>query len=453
MKWNWFIGALVLMLAACGRDKKNEAQPAVTVAAPEPGMQAEPAATKDATPVSLEPAATKDATPASLESAPPPPATDWNAVAALLSGMPEKLPDSLSSVRNLAAFKTYVKQIDTMWIPVKKKKNIVEKWVKSELESVNRNCSLLFYPFSGPDFLHVHLLFPGCRSVVMIGLEPPGTLPEMARVLEHHPEKFFQKMTAALTHILTLSFFRTKSMKEDLFGKDVPEINGTLTLILFMMSRADYRIENIERVQLDANGHIVPWTGAAPDFPEIGKADAKSPRQTAGRHRKPRKPHIFKPFEGLRYTYRTPGETQTRTLTYFSCNLADGPYRTIDGITLRLDLQRFLKSLSISATYLKAASYLMHESGFSWIRNFILEHSPVILQDDSGIPLRFFDEKKWTLTLYGFYDVPIDIFLKYKQEDLARRYADRKSVKPLPFGIGYKVYPGRSNLQMAVRRR
>lgn len=381
------------------------------------------------------------------------PKVEWNAVAAVLSGMPEKVPEPWASVRNLSAFRTYAQQIEEMWKPVTKKKNVLENWVKIELKDINQNCNLLFYPFSGPDFLHVHLLFPGCRNVVMIGLEPPGTLPEMTTVLQQHPDKFFQKMREALTHILTLSFFRTKSMKEDLFGKDVPEINGTLALILFMMSRAEYSISNIERVQLDVDGQVVPWTGVFPEIPEVVPESSKQVSQKNISQKRARKSRKRIPYEGLRYTYTALGDSHPRTLTYFSCNLADGAYRDFDGITRRPDLQKFLKGLTISATYIKAASYLMHESGFSWIRTLILEHSPQILQDDSGIPVSFFDEKKWILTLYGFYDVPIQLFIKYTQEELARRYANRKSVKPLPFGIGYKVYPGRSNLQLAVRRR
>ncbi len=451
-KWFWFLG---LALASCtgSSGKKDAPAQEMGASAPQDGMQAvDMVPTQDAAPTGMaasEPEPPRPAADATALSAPPVPPADWNAVAALLAGFPEKLPEKHASVRDLPAFKTYVRQIETLWQPVQKKKNVVEKWVASELGAANRDCKLLFYPFSGPDFLHVHLLFPGCREVVMIGLEPPGTLPEMSAVLDHHPDRFFQKMAGALTHILTLSFFRTKSMKEDLFGKDVPEINGTLAPILFMLGRTEYRITNIERVQLDWEGRVVPWTGTLPEPPGVEPKKTRADRREA---RRPRKPKVWKPYDGLRYTYVAPGETAPRTLTYFSCNLADGQYRDFDGIVLRADLQKYLRSLAISSTYIKAASYLMHEAGFSWIRNFILERSPRILQDDSGIPLRFFDEKKWDLTLYGHYDVPIEIFLKYTQADLAHRYAERKAVKPLPFGIGYKVYPGRSNLQLAVRR-
>ncbi|PKN28041.1 MAG: hypothetical protein CVU65_00335 [Deltaproteobacteria bacterium HGW-Deltaproteobacteria-22] len=390
--------------------------------------------------------------PAAMQPDPPPvepvrkPATgdDWNSLARVLGGFSTDLPENFSVVRDLPAFKTYAERIEKMWKPVEQKKSIIEKWVKTELETQNRDCKTLFYPFSGPDFLHVHLLFPGCRDIVMIGLEPAGSLPELSKILDK-PEKFFAKMEASLTHILTLSFFRTKSMKDDLFGKEVPEIDGTLPPILFMMARTGQKLTSIGRVQLDWDGKVVPWTGAPlPDLPE--------PPAKPGRKVKKKPKKVWIPYSGLKYTYLAPGETTPRTLTYFSCNLANETYREVDGILARPDLQKYLGKLEISTTYTKAASYLMHEGNFHWIRSFILEHSPSYLQDDSGIPLQYFDEKKWSLRLYGHYDVPIQLFLKYTQPELARRYAERKKIRTLPFGIGYKVWPGRSNLQLAVRK-
>src|SRR2546421_8926233 len=40
----------------------------------------------------------------------------------------------------------------------------------------------------------------------------------------------------------------------------------------------------------------------------------------------------------------------------------------------------------------------MHNEGFSGVRNFLLEHSTFIVQDDSGIPVRSFG-KNWQLEL------------------------------------------------------
>ena len=61
----------------------------------------------------------------------------------------------------------------------------------------------------------------------------------------------------------------------------------------------------------------------------------------------------------------------------------------------------------------------MFENGFATIRNFILEHSNRIVQDDSGIPVAYFDPNKWNLRLFGAYLGPIDLFKQHHQPRLA----------------------------------
>ena len=76
---------------------------------------------------------------------------------------------------------------------------------------------------------------------------------------------------------------------------------------------------------------------------------------------------------------------------------------------------------------LKAASYLMHAKNFSQVRDFLLTHSKVILQDDSGIPCRFFDKHKWDIRYCGQYVGPIERFKKYPQPDLVKRVRQQQA--------------------------
>ncbi len=96
-------------------------------------------------------------------------------------------------------------------------------------------------------------------------------------------------------------------------------------------------------------------------------------------------------------------------------------------------------------TYVKSASYLMHKSHFSAVRNLIIDKSNYVLEDDSGIPLKFFDAKTWQPFLYGTYSGTIPMFSGFYQKDLKSAY-DSLSHKSLDFGIGYKHKMGQSNL-------
>jgi len=71
---------------------------------------------------------------------------------------------------------------------------------------------------------------------------------------------------------------------------------------------------------------------------------------------------------------------------------------------------KFCQRLGSGSSFLKSSSYLIVRAGFATIREFILGHSNRIVQDDSGIPLAYFDPSKWNLRLFGVYLGPIDLF-------------------------------------------
>ena len=119
---------------------------------------------------------------------------------------------------------------------------------------------------------------------------------------------------------------------------------------------------------------------------------------------------------------------RSQTLYYFKTDLSNGGG---NGSFLE-----FCRRHGPGASLLKSASYLMHTDSFTTIRNFILANSTLIVQDDSGIPFRDFDQRRWNVKLYGAFQSPNGMFGKYQQPDLMN--ACQKS-KPdeLGFAFGY----------------
>ena len=93
----------------------------------------------------------------------------------------------------------------------------------------------------------------------------------------------------------------------------------------------------------------------------------------------------------------------------------------------------------------------MFENGFDSIRNFLLTHSAVILQDDSGIPINAFDPALWSMRFFGTYIGPIDIFKQHFQPQLQATY-QQIHAGPLEFGIGYRWSSRQSTFIVATRR-
>ena len=79
---------------------------------------------------------------------------------------------------------------------------------------------------------------------------------------------------------------------------------------------------------------------------------------------------------------------------------------------------RFCDHHGVGVSLLKSSSYLMFESGFNRVRDFILNHSKIIVQDDAGIPIDHFNRGKWNIRLFGNYVGPIEIFKQYYQPKL-----------------------------------
>lgn len=191
----------------------------------------------------------------------------------------------------------------------------------------------------------------------------------------------------SLKSVLNYSFFQTKEMRQD-FGRG--QINGTLPILYVFLARSGKTIRSVDFVQ----------------------------------------PH------GVRIGFNG------GTLYYFSVDLSNGSVE-------KSGLLSFCRKLGRGDSLLKSASYLPHQNNFSAIRGFLLEQSDLIVQDDTGIPLRDFEPGKWNVQIYGNYLGPIDIFKQFYQPELQHL----PSAGPLPFGIGYRGWdPRKSALIVAARR-
>jgi hypothetical protein len=293
-------------------------------------------------------------------------------------------------------------------------------WSKSDLADMNKTETNIFYPFSGPDILNAYTFFPHAQQFVMVGLEPVGTLPDVGskRYLDSLGT-YFHSINTSLYSILNFSFFRTRAMKVDL--NKANELNGTIHLLLLFLARTGNTVAGITPVSIHADGSIARYE----TFGAMKKDSLKS--------------------KGVEIRY-VDADSVIKKVYFFSTNIGN------DGMKANPGFTAFVKGMNHYNTYLKSASCLMHEPFFSSIRNLILDGSGNVLEDDSGIPLKFFTEKGgWEFTYYGVYTGAYMIFHHNYQKDLFDAYKAGKNVKPLPFGIGYKFRKGESNLMLAKK--
>jgi hypothetical protein len=304
-------------------------------------------------------------------------------------------------------WKNYQEWIDARWNYIEKVRlNDMRTWAGGALGDLRTDCPTVYYPFSGPDVLYVDTVFPSSRYLLMGGLEPVGTLPDLAKLQsEGKLPAYLAQMKTALFTILAASFFKTKDMKTD-FNNQL--MDGLVPAMAVFLARERYEIHGIEYKTLDRTGTLQP-RGEKSGSPAV------------------------------QITYG-----DGRSLVYTQSDLGN------DGVKANPGFVKLMQKTGPGVTYLKAASYLLYLDYFSDIRNAILDNSLGVVEDDSGVPFRYFKPSQWTVTPYGNYTGPIKLFAEDNQPDLAAFYAATPH-SPLTFGSGYKFDASISSLLVAKK--
>ncbi len=288
----------------------------------------------------------------------------------------------------------------------------VRSWSSENLKETHPT---LFYMFSGPDFLYANLLFPKAKTYVMAGLELPGDIPDVTNLPKSSIPRELAGLRTSLNSALSYSFFITKDMRRHLNGR---RLTGTLPVLFVFLARSGNNIESVSYVNLDKDG-------------TQHRADAAT--QAEGKY----------DSVGVKITFS--GEDhQQQTLYYFRTDLSDAG-------TEHSGFLKFCEQFDAGDSLIKSASYLPHSNGFSHVRNFLLKHSAVIVQDDTGIPLKDFDMKEWNVEPFGAYVRPISLFHRNYQPDLRNLFV-KQHPHPVHFSFGYQWRGGKSMVLLATKK-
>jgi hypothetical protein len=266
----------------------------------------------------------------------------------------------------------------------------------------------MFYMFSGPDFIYADAFYSKATTYVLAALEPVGVVPDLTRLSTNEIYDVLYTVEHSMSSSLNFSFFITKQMRTDLEG----QASGTLPILYVFLERSGKTIRSVSTVVLDDQG-VVHDAG-----------ENAGPNATRGVK------IVFAGSDGVE-----------RTLYYFSTDLSNSGVRASGFL-------KFCATLAPGNSLLKSASYLLHAGGFATVRNFLLDNSATIVQDDSGIPLRDYDRRKWRLFPFGRYAGPIAKFPGKFQREYAELF---EHSQPIDFGIGYRWRPLESNLLLSVK--
>jgi hypothetical protein len=303
------------------------------------------------------------------------------------------------------------------WSKLEKRFEAMERWRETELAGIPMAGATLFYPFSGPDFLNADVFFPECDTQVYISLEKAGTIPA-ADVSEERFVNFIEDIRASLSNIFVRNYFVTKRMQDQFH---TTYLQGNLAVFMVFLARRHCALVSVTNVCIDSQGVIAGRPAGA---------NVSRKKTTAG----------------IDIQYVKAGtDGKIRHLYYFAVDIQDS------SLALKPQVQSYLRSQNNMVMFTKAASYCLHGDNFSIIRDLCLR-ARMVLEDDSGIPYRFFKPEEWTVTLYGNYTRQSKYFNYGFQKDMAEVFKSGKGIKPLSFNVGYHWEDQYSSLILAVRK-
>lgn len=322
--------------------------------------------------------------------------------ARFLAGMPISEGSPLNALTRDARWQAHSAAMNTSFSLLEQRQlSNIRTWRAAFLAPLSQGSRTCLYFFSGPDFLYADAFFPDCTSYILVGLEPVDVIPDLQTVPRALLDNTLQNIEVTLNTVVNFSFFKTKDMREDLARS---QLKGVVPILFVFLARTGKEISSVD--------YISPEKGGA---------------------------------RGIKVSFNDPVTGGAKILYYFSADLSD------DGLRKNPSLLRFCDQLAPMNSLLKAASYLMHRNGFNIARNYLLQASTLILQDDSGIPIRYFPQERWTFRLFGSYTGPINLFKNYYQPELRQGF-EASAPKPLTFGFGYQWNRHNSTLILAVRR-
>ena len=338
----------------------------------------------------------------------------WNDTAQFLAGVKGRVDGPFHQLEDTEAWRTYAAEFDETWKAVQKDQfQAVDAFQKRELSPIQTHGNFVFYPLSGPDVLYATHFFPEGRTFVFAGLERVGHLRPPENYKAETLDRQLHGWRVSVDSMFERSFFVTSEMDQEFHGRVA---DGLLPMILLLLARGGHTIEQVRY------GHLS-------DAGEFAGEDASDP---TFRH------------PGVEIKFKRGPEPESRTLYYFSFDL--GP-----AFERNPSFSRFLQRQGTPDTLVKSASFLLHWRQCKGLREYILENSNLVLQDDTGVPFRFFRNAEWQVSLFGAYSRPDRPFRREYQPDLAEAFHAPANVRQLGFSLGYGAGRRPSSMMLAKR--
>jgi hypothetical protein len=291
-------------------------------------------------------------------------------------------------------------------------------WAKEALDPLPEGT--LFYPFSGPDFVTAHRLWPDATRYVFVAYQPCGRVPPLGRQDAAAFGRTLQWFREGIDGFAGLGFFVTSSMNDRLGAAD-QGVEGNLGIMMAFAALEGFEVLDAQPIRVREDGADVE--------PHPGRRDKAAT------------------WDSVRLHLRRRADGGRVLLDYVRVDLSNGK------LDKRPNEKRWVDEQCRFPTLLKAASFLLHRPGFSYLHERLLARAPSILQDETAVPWRAL-ARTFEVRLFGRFDGFHERFLERSLDEVALRkaYHQPGAAEPLPFRLGYDVRRA-AGFQYAHRRK
>jgi hypothetical protein len=282
----------------------------------------------------------------------------------------------------------------------------MSQWAQAELPVTPET---VFYPFSGPDFVTVNQLFPAAKHYVMVAMQNAERPLDLTNLTPALLDSSLGVLTSAWKHFGENGFYVTEYLDKYLYSTHARI--GASTFIVSFLTLQGYEIESVVPIQVAADGTLH----------ELAQDTAR--------------------WRSVRIKASKQGKSIT--LDYLKADLSNA------GLQASPETLTLIENLTKNPVLFKAASHLPQNIDFSVIANQVLNHSPLVVQDETGLKYTNLMQAH-NVTLFGKFVIAHRSFRSY-QADLAKAFAKRDDIKPLNFRFGY-FKDGNYALMVASRK-
>ena len=333
-----------------------------------------------------------------------------DSLARAYAGLPDPRQATSNDIPEAGA--AYGKTVDQSWIAYRNSTGQpAANWAAKHIAAPAGGT--VFYPFAGPDLVTVAQLFPAAERYVLVAMQPAQPPVDPLQLSETARQNFYRKFSGEWRKFGRLGFFRTNDLDADARDKQVRI--GLTPILMAFAARLGYTVVEVSPIAMSPEtGEFEPLVNARTDA-----------------------------WNAVRLTLSRAGKTVR--VDYVRIDLSNSHLESHE-------LSRaWMARMARHPVFLKAASHLPQNAGFSIIRDALVTNTPLLVQDETGVDYRELG-KIGDVALYGHFERPHPLFNPKSQQSLAAAYRVGKTSGELPFSFSYQKGSNQRCLQVVRRR-